>query len=279
MDSTLYSEHLRCSRKPFPWPKKLHRWILLFYLLGETGTGKEVFAQAIHQSSHRASKGFVALNCSAFPKELLESELFGHKAGSFTNALKDKKGLIEEAHEGTLFLDEIGETAIELQAKLLRVIETGEFFKVGDSKPSKVDVRLITATNRDLEKEVEVGHFRQDLFYRLNTFTIRLPALRDRQKDIPVLASCFMEHFARKTNQHVTSMSTDFTDHLLHHDWKGNIRELKNIMERAVILANGPTLGIEQLPLDLQDSHSNSKGMHVCIRSRRHGKNYIFSAY
>jgi len=221
-------------------------------LLGETGTGKEVFAQAIHHASKRSGNLFLALNCSSFSKELLESELFGHRAGSFTSAIRDKKGLIEEVTEGTLFLDEIGEMHIDLQSKLLRVLETNEFIKVGDTKPTKVNVRIITATNRDLEKEIQEGKFRQDLFYRLNVFTIYLPALRDRKKDIPLMARHFMEIFAQKTNQKVTGMSKDFLDRLMHHEWKGNVRELKNIIERAVILASGSELDIEHLPIDLQ---------------------------
>ena len=160
-------------------------------LLGETGTGKEVFAQAIHQSGTRSNKPFVAINCSAFSKELLESELFGHIAGSFTGATKDKKGLFEEAHNGTIFLDEIGEMAIELQAKLLRVLETGEFMKVGESKTTKVNVRIIAATNRDLQEEIKTGHFREDLFYRLSVFQIRLPSLKERIADIEILARLF----------------------------------------------------------------------------------------
>lgn len=160
-------------------------------LLGETGTGKEVFAQAIHNESRRADKPFIALNCSAFGKEILVSEIFGHKAGAFTGAIKDKKGLIEEATTGTLFLDEIGEMNFELQSKLLRVLETNEFIKVGDTKSTKVNVRIIAATNRDLQQEVKEGKFREDLFYRLNVFTIFLPALRDRKKDIIILAQHF----------------------------------------------------------------------------------------
>ena len=148
-------------------------------LTGETGTGKEVFAQSIHQHSSRKGKSFVAINCSSFSRDLLESEMFGHKAGAFTGALKETKGLFEEASGGTIFLDEIGEMAFDLQAKLLRILETGEFIKIGDTKPTKVDVRIIAATNRDLEKEIELGHFREDLFYRLSVFQIHLPALRE----------------------------------------------------------------------------------------------------
>ena len=221
-------------------------------LLGDTGTGKEVFAQAIHNNSSRVGKPFMALNCSAFGKELLESEIFGHKAGAFTGAIKDKKGLIEEASPGSLFLDEIGEMPIELQSKLLRVLETSEFIKVGDTKPTKVSVRIIAATNRDLQKEVEEGKFREDLFYRLNVFTITLPNLKDRRKDIPVLANHFLAIFANKVNRKITRMSDDFLDNLMRHEWRGNIRELKNVMERAVIMSDGEELTAENLPLDMK---------------------------
>ncbi len=156
-------------------------------LTGETGTGKEVFAQAIHYSSKRSKQNFVAVNCSSFSKELLESEMFGHRAGSFTGALKDKKGLFEEANNGTIFLDEIGEMAFELQAKLLRILETGEYIKIGDTKPTRVNVRIIAATNRNLQEEIRVGHFREDLFYRLSVFQVHLPSLRERTGDIRIL--------------------------------------------------------------------------------------------
>jgi len=221
-------------------------------LLGETGTGKEVFAQAIHHASKRVAKPFMALNCSAFSKELLESELFGHKAGAFTGASKDKRGLIEEANLGTLFLDEIGEMHIDLQAKLLRVLESSEFIKVGDIKSTRVDVRIIAATNRDLQQVVEQGGFRDDLYYRLNVFTIPLPALRDRKKDIPLIADHYLHFFSRKGGKRIEGISKDFLDHLQQHEWKGNIRELKNIIERAVILADGPMLTVQNLPSELQ---------------------------
>ncbi|SHH36821.1 DNA-binding transcriptional response regulator, NtrC family, contains REC, AAA-type ATPase, and a Fis-type DNA-binding domains [Chryseolinea serpens] len=207
-------------------------------LLGETGTGKEVFAQAIHYESPRKSRSFVALNCSAFPKDLLESELFGHAEGAFTGATKSKKGYVEEAHEGTLFLDEIGEMNIDLQAKLLRVIETGEYYRVGDSKPRKVNTRFIAATNRNLEKESDEGHFRKDLYYRLSVFTIALPSLRDRKDDIGILARFFITQFSIKTNKREPAMSAAFLKALEQHPWKGNIRELKNVIERSVILAD-----------------------------------------
>jgi two-component system NtrC family response regulator len=226
-------------------------------LTGETGTGKEVFAQAIHQGSRRSGKLFMALNCSAFTKELLESEIFGHKAGAFTGATRDKRGLIEEANGGTLFLDEIGEMHIDLQSKLLRVLETNEFIKVGDTKSTKVNVRIIAATNRDLKEEIKEGKFREDLFYRLNVFSIELPSLRERKEDVPLLAAFFLKIFAEKTNKRVTGMSKEFIVRLKQQEWKGNIRELKNVIERAVILADGPDLKSEYLPLDIQQSLSS----------------------
>ena len=229
-------------------------------LLGETGTGKEVFAQAIHHGSKRATKPFMALNCSAFGKELLESELFGHKAGAFTGASRDKRGLIEEANQGTLFLDEIGEMHVDLQAKLLRVLETSEFIKVGDTKSTRVDVRIMAATNRDLEQVVAQGKFRDDLYYRLNVFTISLPALRERKKDIPTIADHFLHFFARKTGVKIEGISKEFLDQLQQHEWKGNIRELKNIIERAVILAEGPALTVEDLPSELRVTNSRMTG-------------------
>jgi DNA-binding NtrC family response regulator len=221
-------------------------------LLGETGTGKEVFAQAIHNHSKRTGKPFVALNCSAFSRELLESELFGYKAGAFTNANRDKKGLIEEANNGTIFLDELGEMPLDLQSKLLRVLETGEFIKVGDTKPTKVNVRIIAATNRDLKTEAEKGQFREDLYYRLNVFAITLPPLRERKKDIPALATYFISLAAARNNRKPVTMNQEFIDKLQLHAWKGNIRELKNVLERAVILADNDELTVEQLPFDLQ---------------------------
>lgn len=221
-------------------------------LLGETGTGKEVFAQAIHQASTRKSKSFVAVNCAAFGKEILESELFGHKAGAFTGAIKDKKGLFDEANNGTIFLDEIGEMAIDLQAKLLRALETGEFLKVGETKPTKVNVRIIAATNRNLESEMAAGHFRSDLFYRLSVFSIELPALRDRVKDIKILAEHFARIFGLKVSKRSIVLSDAYVQALENNSWKGNIRALKNVIERSVILSDSDILDVETLPADLQ---------------------------
>jgi len=198
-------------------------------LTGETGTGKEVFAQAIHQASSRRDRSFVAINCAAFTKDLLENELFGHKSGAFTGATKDQRGLFEEAHLGTIFLDEVGEMALELQAKILRVLETGEFLKVGDSKPTKVDVRIIAATNRNLETEIASDHFRSDLFYRLSVFTIELPPLRERIEDIATLAQYYADIFALKSNLKPLQMTPEFVQALEGNLWRGNIRELKNV--------------------------------------------------
>lgn len=227
-------------------------------LLGETGSGKEVFAAGIHQESDRSAKPFVALNCGAVPHDLLESELFGYKAGAFTNAVKDKKGLMEQANGGTLFLDEIGEMPPDLQTKLLRVLETGDFLKLGDVTPTKVDVRIIAATNRDIENEATEGKFRRDLLYRLNVFTIELPPLNERRKDIPLLAKHFIELFAAKNKREANIMSAGFLEALENHHWKGNIRELKNILERAMILAETAELTVEHLPLDFVSADADS---------------------
>lgn len=221
-------------------------------LTGETGTGKEVFAQAIHQASKRSKESFVAVNCSAFSKDLLESEMFGHKAGAFTGATKDQSGLFEEANNGTIFLDEIGEMALDLQAKILRVLETGEFFKVGESKATRVNVRVIAATNRDLPREIEAGHFREDLFYRISVFQIKLPALRERVSDIEPLTNHFVRTFSEKTNKQIKGVSDECLLALKLHTWKGNIRELKNVIERGVILSSAGALALDSMPSEIQ---------------------------
>lgn len=227
-------------------------------LLGETGTGKEVFAQSIHYNSNRKTKNFVALNCSAFSHELLESELFGHRAGAFTGAMKDKKGLVEEADGGTLFLDEIGEMNIDLQAKLLRVLESGEYIKVGDTKTQKINARVIAATNRGLQEEITKGRFREDLFYRLSVFTINLPSLNERKEDIEPLATFYLKEYSDKTNRNITGFDHNFIARLETFNWRGNIRELKNLIERAVILCDGNILTSDLLPADhlIQDESS-----------------------
>lgn len=217
-------------------------------LLGETGTGKEVFAQAIHYESPRKLKPFVALNCSGFSPELLESELFGYKAGAFTGANKDKKGLLEEANGGTLFLDEIGEMNLDLQAKLLRVLENQTFIKVGATTTSQVNVRILAATNRNLKEQADKGYFRLDLYYRLSVFIIQIPALRERKADIELLANFYLKDFAQKVNRPLLKMDAKLIHKLQTHSWKGNVRELKNVIERLVILSNGDILNADQLP-------------------------------
>lgn len=224
-------------------------------LTGETGTGKEVFAQAIHQNSGRKDKSFVAVNSSSFSKELLESEMFGHKAGSFTGAMKDKKGLFEEANNGTIFLDEIGEMAFDLQAKLLRILETGEYIKIGDTKPTKVNVRIIAATNRDLQKEIKENRFREDLFYRLSVFQIHLPALREHTEDIEIIAKSFIKSFSAKLSKRVGGITSEYIAALKQHTWKGNVRELRNVIERSLIVCNEEGLTVEDLPIEIQNSH------------------------
>ncbi|MDC7162340.1 sigma-54 dependent transcriptional regulator [Bacteroides stercoris] len=224
-------------------------------LTGETGTGKEVFAQAIHYNSKRAKQNFVAVNCSSFSKELLESEMFGHKAGSFTGALKDKKGLFEEADNGTIFLDEIGEMAFELQAKLLRILETGEYIKIGDTKPTRVNVRVVAATNRNLPEEITAGRFREDLFYRLSVFQIHLPPLRERPGDVRILAKAFVKDFSVRLARPVTEITPAFLEALEQQPWKGNIRELRNVIERSLIVCESERLDVADLPLDIQNTH------------------------
>lgn len=245
-------------------------------LTGETGTGKEVFAQAIHYSSKRARQNFVAVNCSSFSKELLESEMFGHKAGSFTGALKDKKGLFEEANNGTIFLDEIGEMAFELQAKLLRILETGEYIKIGDTKPTRVNVRIIAATNRNLSQEIVAGRFREDLFYRLSVFQIHLPPLRERAGDIRLLAKAFIKSFAEQLARPVVEIAPAFLEALDSQPWKGNIRELRNVIERSMIVCESGYLDITDLPFDIQNAHyehsndSSPGSFELSAMERRH---------
>ncbi len=223
-------------------------------LLGETGTGKELFAKAIHNTSPVRNNPFVAINCAAFSRTLLESELFGYKTGAFTGASKDKRGLIEEADGGTLFLDEIGELHVDMQVKLLRVLETSEFIKVGGTQTKKVNIRLISATNKDLAVEAEKGNFREDLLYRLNVFSIKLPPLRERDGDVILLAEYFIKLFSQKLGKHIKGMSDEFAGQLQNYEWKGNIRELKNIIERAVILSQDKILSVDLLPYEIQSA-------------------------
>ncbi len=239
-------------------------------LLGETGTGKEVFAQSIHYGSNRKLKPFVTVNCSSFNAELLESELFGYLAGAFTGALKDKKGLLEEADGGTIFLDEIGEMNIALQAKLLRVLENQTYIKVGATKTSTVNLRIIAATNRDLKAEAELGNFRLDLYYRLSIFTIELPPLSRRKEDVIPIALHYLEEFAAKVNKAELSMSSEFTTLLMNHAWKGNIRELKNVMERVVILAEQNLITADLLPYEFNREVTDNASLNMQDIEKKH---------
>src|SRR6266545_6944865 len=221
---------------------------------GESGTGKELVARAIHRSSHLRDKPLITVNCTALTPTLMESELFGHRRGSFTGAIADKAGLFEKADGGTIFLDEIGDMPLEMQGKLLRVLQAGEVKPVGDVVTRKVRVRVIAATNRDLEKALAGSEFREDLFYRFNAFTVVLPPLRERSEDIPVLAYHFLRKAEAKVNKKVDRFSQDALDMLRRYSWPGNLRELENIIERAVVLSSSQQIDVAHLPLYLQES-------------------------
>ncbi|MEO6950172.1 MAG: sigma-54 dependent transcriptional regulator [Polyangia bacterium] len=220
-------------------------------ITGESGTGKELVARALHAHSSRRDAPFIRINCAAIPKTLIESELFGYDKGAFTGASTNKPGRFELADTGTLFLDEIGEIPVEMQVKLLRVLQESEFERIGGIKTLKVDVRLVAATNRDLHKEVASGNFREDLFYRLNVVPLHLPPLRDRKEDIPVLVSHFVTRFNERLKKHVSSVAPQALERLVRHGWPGNIRELENVLERGILFAEGPTLTANDLPKDL----------------------------
>jgi two-component system response regulator AtoC len=217
-------------------------------LTGESGTGKEVLARAIHAQSARRGQAFVAVNCAAIPEALLESELFGHARGAFTGADRARRGLFVEADAGTLFLDEIGEMPPPLQAKLLRVLQEEEVMPIGESKPRSIDVRVIAATSRDLEREVASGRFREDLFYRLDVFRVRVPPLRERREDVPLLVDHFIARFRETLGKAVRTIADDALDRLVDHPWPGNVRELENAVERAMILADSDRITLADLP-------------------------------
>ena len=217
-------------------------------IFGESGTGKELVARALHNASDRKDKNFIELNCAAIPHELIESELFGHEKGSFTGAFESKKGKFELADEGTLFLDEIGDMSLATQAKLLRVLETQEFQRVGGSKKIKVDVRIIAATNKDLEEEIKKVNFREDLFFRLNVIPIHIPPLRERKDDIPLLVEYFLKIFAHQYGQKIKKISKVTLEALINYDWPGNVRELKNTIERFVIMNPSDVIDIKEIP-------------------------------
>jgi DNA-binding NtrC family response regulator len=227
-------------------------------LEGETGTGKGMLAQAIHQASHRADGPFINVTCSALAESVMESELFGHEKGAFTDARTMKRGLVELAEGGTLFLDEIGELSLGLQGKLLRFIEEKKFRRVGGTKDLQVDARLIAATNRDLEQEVEADRFREDLYYRLRVFPIRLPPLRERTSDIPALVKTFVEEFANQFGKKITEIDDSAMELLKGYRWPGNVRELRNLIERSVLLADGEVLTAEMLPPPIRGEERSS---------------------
>ena len=221
---------------------------------GETGTGKEVIARNIHYTGKRYNKPFVAVNCAAIPRELIESELFGHEKGAFTGAAANRAGKFEEAAEGTIFLDEIGEVELSVQAKLLRVLQEREIERLGTNKKFKVNFRLISSTNRDLRKEVEGGRFREDLFYRINVVRIDVPPLRERRHDIPLLVSEFINNFSLRENR-LFSFSDEVMDTFMQYGWPGNVRQLKNVIERAVVLTRGERVTVKELPEEILSHH------------------------
>jgi two-component system response regulator HydG len=224
---------------------------------GESGTGKELVARAIHRVSHRSRRPFVVINCSAYPKTLLESELFGHEKGAFTGAQRRKKGRFEQADGGTVFLDEIGEISASAQLKLLRVLQNHTFERLGGEDSIQVDVRILAATNKELMLEVKAGRFREDLYYRLNVIPIHLPPLRERGNDIPLLARFFVDQFAAEQEKSVTHISSEAMRRLLDYSWPGNVRELENSIEHAVVLAKDEQIGISDLPSTLSELRSD----------------------
>ncbi|WKZ69511.1 MAG: sigma 54-interacting transcriptional regulator [Melioribacteraceae bacterium] len=225
---------------------------------GESGTGKELAARAIHLNSHRRTGPFIAVNCSAFAESLIESELFGHEKGAFTGAIKSKIGRFELAQNGTLFLDEIGDLSITVQTKLLRVLETKEIERVGSNKPIKINTRIIAATNKDLEIEIEAGRFREDLYYRINVMNIHLPPLRERKDDLPILVNHFIEKFNEKFKRDIKHFSSSAFDILMDYNWPGNIRELENVIEHCFVLCGSDVIQIEHLPKRLREENFNS---------------------
>jgi len=251
------------------------------YVYGESGTGKELTARAIHDLSDRKDFPFVAVNCSALPENLLESELFGHVKGSFTGAIKDKKGRIEIAEGGTLFLDEIGDISPLIQVKLLRFLQEKEYERVGDSQTKRANVRIITASNKNLRKLVSYGEFREDLFYRLNVFPLELPALRDRKDDVPILTNHFIEKYSKITKKNITSLNSDALLTLMDYNWPGNVRELENAIEHAFVTCQSDTIDIFNLPLEVRRNEyqlrSSGAVSNPPIPKKRMSKEYLLS--
>jgi DNA-binding NtrC family response regulator len=235
-------------------------------ILGESGTGKELISRAVHYNSNRKNYPFITINCAAIPETLIESELFGHEKGAFTDAIRTKKGLFEEADGGTLFLDEIGELSLITQAKILRFLEEREFNRVGGSKTIKVDVRLITATNKNLSQQIKKGGFREDLYYRINVVPIVLPPLRERKEDIPLLLDHFIQKFGAENNKNVKGASKETLELLMNYEWPGNVRELENLIERVFALTKSEYIQPEELPSSLTN-FSKGNGLKESILS------------
>jgi two-component system response regulator AtoC len=233
--------------------KKVAQYKSTILITGESGTGKELVARALHYHSDRSQNPFIPVNCGAIPENLLESELFGHAKGAFTDAIRTKKGLFEEADDGTLFLDEIGELPAQLQVKLLRVLQDGEIRRVGESKSIQIDVRIIAATVKNLAKEVNEGRFREDLFYRLNVLPIHLPPLRERKEDIPLLVNHFIKKYAQSLSKNVVGIHPKALERFMNYSWYGNVRELENMIERAIVLTDRDQIELENLPIEVQD--------------------------
>ena len=242
---------------------------------GESGTGKGLVAEIVHSNSQRKDKPFISINCSAIPENLLESELFGYRKGAFTGAVADKKGLIPMADEGTLFLDEIGDMPLGLQSKILKVLETGEVMPLGETKSRYADVRLIAATNKDLEEQIRKGLFREDLYYRLNVIEVRIPPLRERREDIEVLSRHFLQKYSRENNKKVLAINDEAMEVFASYSWPGNIRELRNVIERAVVLAGGETIGLAELPERIKASESGRPGQGLRDRLEQYEEKLI----
>jgi two-component system response regulator AtoC len=240
-------------QKIFDVIKKVSHYKSTVLITGESGTGKELVARALHYNSDRSQNPFIAVNCGAIPENLLESELFGHAKGAFTDAIRTKKGLFEEADGGTLFLDEIGELPGQLQVKLLRVLQDGEIRRIGESKPIQIDVRIVAATVKDLQKEVNEGRFREDLFYRINVLPLHIPPLRERKEDIPLLIRHFIGKYNQAMNKNVTSVDHKAMETLMSYKWYGNVRELENTIERAIVLSEKNDIETENLPVEIQN--------------------------
>ena len=246
-------------------------------LTGETGTGKEVFAQAIHYNSKRAKQNFVAVNCSSFSKELLESEMFGHKAGSFTGALKDKKGLFEEANHGTIFLDEIGNLSYEVQIQLLRALQERKIRPVGSTQEISVDIRLVSATNENLEQAIEKGTFREDLYHRINEFTLRMPDLKERKEDILLFANFFLDQANKELDKHLIGFDAKASQALMNYHWPGNLRQMKNIVKRATLLAQSSFITLLELGTELLETPASSNTS-IALRNEETEKEHILEA-